>query len=148
MADRTISANAKRARQLFSAGAFGGHLVAVFVVPLLLLVRGPEAGLSGLVAALGVLAFMGLGHWVQLMFADAPPRTLMMAWFASYVIRVGLPLIALVAISANAERFAGMDRTAVAITAIAIVVGWLTAEIWMFTRLRIPVFDPPADESQ
>mgnify|MGYP001000902806 CR=1 FL=1 len=51
----------------------------------------------------------------------------------------------LFAAAANPERLAGMDRTAVAITTIAVVVGWLAAEIRVFSKLRIPVFDPPED---
>ena len=125
----------------------GGHIVALFVVPLMLWVRGPAAGLSTLVAALATLAFMGLGQWVQVRFADAPPQRMMIAWFASYLLRVGLPGLVLVAAAANPERLAGMDRFAVAITTILVVTGWLAAEIWVFSRLRIPVFDPPEDTS-
>lgn len=119
--------------------------MALFVVPLMLWLRGPAAGLSALVAALAVLAFMGLGQWVQVRFADAPPQRMMLAWFASYLLRVGVPGVVLFAAAANPERLAGMDRTAVAITTIAVVVGWLAAEIRVFSKLRIPVFDPPED---
>ena len=140
-----ISANTQRARQLMAGGALGGHIVALFVVPLMLWLRGPAAGLSALVAALAVLAFMGLGQWVQVRFADAPPQRMMLAWFASYLLRVGVPGVVLFAAAANPERLAGMDRTAVAITTIAVVVGWLAAEIRVFSKLRIPVFDPPDD---
>ena len=125
----------------------GGHIVALFVVPLMLWVRGPAAGPSALVAALATLAFMVLGQWVHVRFADAPPQRMMIAWFASYLLRVGLPGLVLVAAASNPERLAGMDRFAVAITTILVVTGWLAAEIWVFSRLRIPVFDPPEDTS-
>ncbi|MFT3862554.1 hypothetical protein [Micropruina sp.] len=144
---RPISANARRARQLMAGGAMGGHIVALFVVPLMLWTRGPSAGLSALVAALATLAFMGLGQWVQVRYADAAPQQMMLAWFVSYLLRVGVPGVVLFAAAANPERLAGMDRLAVAVTTICVVVGWLAAEIWVFSRLRIPVFDPPDDTS-
>ena len=58
----------------------------------------------------------------------------------------GVVAIALIALSSDPARLAGMDRVAVAVTAIVVVLGWLAAEIWTFTRLRIPVFDPPPDD--
>ncbi len=125
----------------------GGHIIALFVVPAMLWLRGPVGGLCALIAALGTLAFMGLGQWVQVRMADAPPQRMMIAWFASYLLRVGVPGLILLTAAANPERLAGMDRIAVAVTTIAIVVGWLSAEIWVFSRLRIPVFDPPEDPS-
>jgi hypothetical protein len=41
-----------------------------------------------------------------------------------------------------------MDRVAIAVSAIVVVLGWLAAEIWTFSRLRIPVFDPPQDDAR
>ena len=145
---REVSANARRARQLLAGGAMGGHAAALIAVPLFFIARGPAAGLSALIAALATLAFMGLGQWVQVRMADAPPERMMLAWLISYLIRVGVPGAVLEVALANPERLAGMDRVAVAATTMIVVVAWLIAEIWVFRRLRIPVFDPPADSEQ
>ena len=125
----------------------GGHIVALFVVPLMLWVRGPAAGLSALVAALATLAFMGLGQWVQVRFADAPPQRMMIAWFASYLLRVGLPGLVAGGRGRKPRTARRHGPVRVAITTILVVTGWLAAEIWVFSRLRIPVFDPPEDTS-
>lgn len=141
------SANSLRARRLLSAGAAGGHAAALIVVPVLFLVRGGLAGLTALVTALGVLAFMGIGQYVQVRMADANPRNLLLGSMVSYAIRVSVPTVMLIALEANAARFS-FDRPSVAITTIAIVLGWLATEILAFSRLRIPVFDEPDEASQ
>ncbi len=120
-----------------------GHAAALIVVGVLFFVRGPAGALSGAIAALAVLAFFGLGQLVQILVADASPQVVMAAALGSYAFRVGLPAIALIAIGNNPERLAGMDRVSVAVAAIAVVIAWLAGEIWAFSRLRIPVFDPP-----
>lgn len=148
MAEQALSANAGRARTLFRAGLLGGTVVAVVAVLALWLLRGLDAGLSALVAAAVTLGFMGLGQWVQVRLADAPPVKMMTAWLISYVFRVGVPGVFLVVAVARPERLAGMDRIAVAATTIAVVVGWLATEIRAFSRLRIPVFDEPDDAAR
>ncbi len=124
----------------------GGHAAALIVIGVLYVVRGPATLASSALTALAVLAFFGIGQLVQVWVADAAPQVVLTAALGSYVFRVGLPAIALIAISSDPARLAGMDRVAVAVTAIVVVLGWLAAEIWTFTRLRIPVFDPPPDD--
>lgn len=124
----------------------GGHAAALIVIGVLYFVRGPSAAVSSALTALAVLAFFGIGQLVQIWVADAAPQVVLTAALGSYAFRVGLPAIALIAISRDPARLADMDRVAVAVTAIVVVLGWLAAEIWTFTRLRIPVFDPPRDD--
>ena len=140
------SANAQRARQLLAGGAMGGHAAALIVVGVLYFVRGPSSLASSALTALAVLAFFGLGQLVQIWVADAAPQIVLTAALGSYAFRVGLPALALLLISRDPERLAEMDRVAVAVTAIVVVLGWLAAEIWTFSRLRIPVFDRPQDD--
>lgn len=128
-----------------AAGALGGHAVALITVPIFWVVGGTPSGLSALVAAVGTLAFMGIGQAIQVRMADAAPQRMMIAWLASYLVRVGVPGLILLLVTANPERVAGMDRRAVAITTMVVVVGWLAAEIRTFSRLRIPVFDQSDD---
>ncbi|MFT4217373.1 MAG: hypothetical protein QM619_09360 [Micropruina sp.] len=143
--ERKLSANAARARTLLRAGALGGTVLAVVTVAAALIWRGPASGLSALIAAVTTLAFMGLGQLIQVGTADAPPQQMMVAWLISYAARVGVPGIGLVVASARPELLAAMDRIAVAGATVAVVVGWLAAEIRAFTRLRIPVFDQTDD---
>ncbi len=148
MPERPLSPNRLRATRLLSAGAAGGHAAALVVVPLMLLIRGPSGGLSALVAGLGVLAFMGLGQAVQVWLADSDPTWVLVGSLGSYAFRVGLPLTALVMLGTSPERLTGVDRTAVAVTAITIVLAWLGAEMWAFSRLRIPAFDQPQEQTE
>jgi ATP synthase protein I len=147
-ADRTPpSDNVLRARRLLAGGALGGHAVAFLVVGLCFALRGPAGGISAAIAALGVLAFFGIGQLVQVWVADADPHVVLVAALGSYVFRVGLPAVALMLLTRDPARLAGMDRPAVAIATIAVVLGWLVAEVWTFAHLRIPVFDPPRKPS-
>jgi len=145
---RRVSDNERRARQLLAGGAKGGHAAALIVIGVFYFVGGPSAALSSALAALAVLAFFGLGQAVQVWVADADPQIVMVAALGSYVFRVGLPAFALILLARDPSRLAGIDRVAIAVSAIAVVLGWLAAEIWTFSRLRIPVFDPPEGESR
>lgn len=145
MADRApharVSPNARRARQLLTGGAIGGNLALVACV----LGFGVAAGLPGAasagVAGALVIAFFVIGQLVMVWLADADPRRVLLAALISYAGRVGALGALLALVLANRARFAGMDPTAVVITTIAVVVGWLAGEIRAFSRLRIPVFD-------
>lgn len=118
-------------------------MVAVFFIA-----RGPGSALSAALAALAVLAFFGLGQAVMVWVADADPQVVLLAGLGSYVFRVGLPALALILLARDPSRLAAMDRVAIAVSAIVVVLGWLAAEIWTFSRLRIPVFDPPQDDAR
>lgn len=135
------SPSRQRAMRLFSSAALVGHAAALIVVPLLWMIRGQDAGLTALVTAIAALAFLGIGQVVQVLLADAPPRQLFLGTMASYVIRVAIPLVFLLAAQSRPESLAAIDRPSVAITVVTIVLGWLTAEVYTFRRLRIPVFD-------
>ena len=126
----------------------GGHAVALIAVPIFWLVGGTASGLSALVAAVGTLAFMGIGQAIQVRLADAPPQRMMIAWLASYVVRVGVPGLVLLLVTANPERLVGMDRRAVAVCAVVVVLGWRAAGITACSRRRIPVFDQSDDTAQ
>lgn len=147
MAERKLSANARRARTLMRAGALGGTVFALLAIVGVTIVRGPAALVSAIVAACVTLGFMGLGQLIQVRTADAPPQQMMLAWLISYVVRVGLPALLLVAASARPELLAAMDRIGVGLTTVAVVVGWLSFEIRAFSRLRIPVFDQTDETS-
>jgi hypothetical protein len=135
------SANVIRARRLLAGGAVGGHTALAVCVVAFGLTGGVAGGVSAALAGVLTVVFFIIGQAVQVLVADADPRTVLVAALASYIARVG-GLGALLALAlANADRLKAMDTTAVAVTTIAVVLGWLSAEIWVFSRLRLPVFD-------
>ncbi len=140
------SGNSLRAQQLLVGGAVGGHVAALLVVSVALVFWGPESGISAAVASAIALAFNVIGHAVQVIVVDADPRVVLIAAMASYTGRVTLLGLVLMLVLANAERFVWMQPIAIIWGIVAVVFGWLTAEFWVYSRLRIPVYDPPEDQ--
>ena len=136
-----LSPNRRRAQQLLVGGAAGGHLALLLAVLGFAVARGLPAALSAAVAGIVTIAFFTIGQAVQVLVADAPARRVLIASLASYGLRVsvlgGLLMLAL----ANAAQIAWLDPIAVAVSTIAVVVGWLAAELWTYSRLRIPIYD-------
>lgn len=131
-----------RALRLLAGGAVGGGaawLVCLIGAWLWLGADAlPWAGLGGA----AVLAFFALGQLVQVGTAQASPTTVMTASLASYAVRAaGLALVLVLVQPFTAVAGAG----ALAPTIVVVVLGWLGAEIWAFSRLRVPSFDPPRD---
>jgi hypothetical protein len=145
---REPSPNVLRARRLLAGGAVGGHLSVVVCVIVFGWAGGAAGAVSAALAGILTIVFFTVGQAVQVLVADADPRRVLLAALVSYVARIGA-LGGLLAVAlANRERLAGMDTTAVVVSTVAAVVGWLAGEILVFSRLRIPVFDEterPAD---
>ncbi|MCA0294909.1 MAG: hypothetical protein LCH96_06265 [Actinobacteria bacterium] len=135
------SPNVARARHLLAAGAAGGHTALGLCVVAFGITGGTAGAISAALAGILAIAFFTIGQAVQVLVADADPRTVLTAAVASYILRV-VGLGALLALAlANAERLTAMNPTAVAVSTIAVVLGWLGVEIWAFSKLRLPVFD-------
>ncbi|MDO5534034.1 MAG: hypothetical protein Q4F65_05230 [Propionibacteriaceae bacterium] len=141
---RPLSPDAQRARQLLLAGLAGGHAAALTAVGLLWALRGAEAGATGAIGAAATLAFYTIALAVQLAVADAAPKVVLFAWFASYVTRVSLLGVGLAAVLANAERWAWLDPVALFVATISTVGGWLGLELFTYSRMRVPVYDDPS----
>jgi hypothetical protein len=140
MARRQPKTNRGRALWLLAGGAIGG--VAAWMVALVGFgaTQGMVALTSAALAGVITLAFFALGQLVQVSLANADPMISMMSAMLSYVVRVGgLVLVSLVLTKVLPD----LNGLAVALTVIAVALGWIAAEIWAFTRLRIPAFDPP-----
>lgn len=140
---RGPSGNVLRARRLLLGGAAGGGAALAVAVAVFGLVGGVDAVLSALVAGLVTLGFFAVGQGVQVLVADAAPVQVLLAALLSYLGRViGLGVLLWFAL-ADPARSAAIDPRAVVFTTIGVVVGWLAVQFWVFSRLRIPVFDPP-----
>jgi hypothetical protein len=120
----------------------GGHVAALTVVGLFLGLGGTHAGATAAIGAAVTIAFYTIALGVQLAVADASPKVVLFAWFASYVTRVSLLGLALAAVLANAERWAWLDPVALFVSTIATVLGWLALELYgtphAGARLRRP----------
>lgn len=130
-----------RARKLLLGGLVGGSVAAVLSMIAFTIVNGTGGLISAALAAALVLVFYVVGQWVMVRFADAAARTLMLASLVSYTARMGIIGMVLVAFSRKLHTWPSLVPSAVFATAIAVVIGWLAVEIFVFSRLRIGVYD-------
>ncbi|RXW33303.1 hypothetical protein [Propioniciclava flava] len=137
------SAQVVRAQRLLVGGLIGGHAAALTAVGLMWALRGANAGATSAIAAAVTLAFYTVALGAQVMVADAAPKVVLFAWLASYLARVTVLGLALAVTLTQADRFAWLDPVALVVTTIAVVLGWIGFELHAYSKLRIPVFDPP-----
>jgi hypothetical protein len=135
------SVHVQRARKLLVGGAVGGVAAALVCLVLFGVVHGASGVLSAAVAGLLVLLFYAVGQYVMVLFADAGARLLLSVALFSYTTRVLLLGLALLVYQRNADALPALDPLAVFLTTVGVVVGWLVAEVWVFTRLRVTAFD-------
>lgn len=142
-----------RARKLLLGGLVGGLVAAVLSLVLFTVLDGTRGLASAALASAMVLFFYGVGQLVMVAFADAGARTLLAVSMASYTARVVVLGLVLLVYNKNAAAFPALWPMAIFLTTIAVVVGWIAVEIWVFNRLRIGVYDteyvsPVSDEDQ
>ena len=142
------SDNVLRAQRLLVAGLVGGHIAAFTSVGLFWALAGADAGITAAIAAAATIAFYAIALGAQVIVADAAPKVVLFAWFASYVTRVSLLGLGLAAVLANAERWAWLDPVALFVSTIATVMGWLALELWRFSCMRVLVYDEPSEISR
>lgn len=134
-----------RARTLLVAGLLGGHVAAILVVVLSGMLQGPRAAASAAIAAVVTIAFFAIGQGVQVIYANADPRRVLVAALLSYFLRVGV-LGSLLAIAMRSARVAAaLSPEAIFAGAVVTLLGWLTVELVAWKRLRIPVYDTEYD---
>jgi hypothetical protein len=130
-----------RARKLLAGGAVGG----LAATAICLIIFGIAGGYSGLIsaalAAAMVLFFYGVGQYVMVLFADAGARTLLTVSMSSYTARVVILGLILVLYNRYREAWPALLPMAIFITTIVVVAGWLVVEVFVFSRLRIGVYD-------
>lgn len=143
-ADQTTSGpsiHVVRARKLLLGGLVGGVAAALLSMIAFTIVNGTGGLVSAALAAGLVLFFYVVGQLVMVKFADAAARTLMLASLVSYTVRMGIIGMVLLALSRKLPSWPSLVPSAVFATAIAVVIGWLAVEIFVFSRLRIGVYD-------
>ena len=88
-----------------------------------------------------VLFFYVVGQLVMVMFADAGARTLLAVSMTSYTGRVVVLGLVLLVYSRYSEPWPTLGPMVIFFTTIAVVIGWLAVEIFVFSRLRIGIYD-------
>lgn len=142
---RSASILQARAVRLLNGGLLGGHLALLTCAVSFGLLRGREGLLWSVLSGLVTIVFFTIGQGIQVMVADADPKVVFAASMTSFVVRASGLAGLLAWAQAWQDRLSGLDPVALAVTAIAVVIGWLGVEIFVFTRLRIPSFDPPEE---
>jgi predicted permease len=142
------SIHVRRARKLLWGGAIGGLGATVLCLAGFALGYGRPGLLSAALAAAMVLFFYGLGQYVMVLFADAGARTLLTVSLCSYTTRVVALGLVLLLYERYHQTWPTLVPMVIFVTTIAVVAGWLIVEVFVFSRLRIGVYDtayvPPA----
>lgn len=123
-----------------------GALVAALVVGLnTAAVAAVAAGLKGLWGALlgllMVILFSGVGLLALHLARRTTPTVQLAVAMASYTGRIAI-FGALLAVALNSDSLAeNVNLTALGISAMVVVMGWMAGEIWAWSRLRVPIYD-------
>ena len=118
-----------RARKLLLGGAVGGLTAAALSLIGFTIGYGTTGLISAALAAAMVL------------FADAGARTLLLVSMCSYTARIVILGLVLVLYNAHHESWPTLRPMAIFVTTIFVVAGWLIVEVFVFSRLRIGVYD-------
>jgi hypothetical protein len=77
----------------------------------------------------------------MVLFADAGARTLLLVSMCSYTARIVVLGLVLVLYNSHRESWPTLRPMAIFVTTIFVVAGWLIVEVFVFSRLRIGVYD-------
>jgi hypothetical protein len=130
-----------RARKLLLGGAVGGVSAAALCLIGFTIGYGTSGLISAALASAMVLFFYGVGQYVMVIFADAGARTLLTVSMCSYTARVVTLGLVLVLYNGHREAWPTLRPMAIFVTTIIVVAGWLIVEVFVFSRLRIGVYD-------
>jgi ATP synthase protein I len=103
------------------------------------------AGLEGLWGALLglliVIIFSGGGLLALHLARRTSPTMQLAVAMASYTGRIAV-FGGLLAVALNSDSLAAnVNLTALGLTTLVVVMGWMAGEIWAWSRLRIPIYD-------
>lgn len=123
-----------------------GALVAAVVVGVnAAAVATVAAGLKGLWGALlgllMVIIFSGAGLIALHLSRRTTPTMQLAVAMASYTGRIAI-FGGLLAVALNSDSLAAnVNLTALGVSAMVVVMGWMAGEIWAWSRLRVPIYD-------
>jgi ATP synthase protein I len=121
---------------LIAAVVVGVNAAAVSAVA-----AGAEGLWGALLGLLMVILFSGLGLLALHASRRTSATTQLAVALGSYTGRVALFGV-LLALALSSEWLAeNVNLTALGVTALVVVMGWLAGEIWAWSRLRVPIYD-------
>ena len=135
-----IDAQRKRAVQLLLAGTVGAFLVALPCIAGCTVMLGRIGLLSSFVAAAVVIVFFTMGQAVQIAIVDVELKQAFFATLIPYLIRatgLGYGLQRAMALVDSGV----LHANSLVVTLLAVMLGWLIAEITVFQKLRFPLYD-------
>lgn len=110
-------------------------------------VAGSSAAYAALVGTALVLAVLGFGSTVVNTVAGLMPAASLMVALLTYVLQVVLMALVFAALSGSGLLDDTLDREWLAGVVIGGTFVWLTAQVVLTTRVRIPVYDLPVEDS-
>lgn len=147
MAPQVVSQNeAGQATRHPALAMLRGALVAAVVVGVnAVAVATVAAGIEGLWGAvlglLMVIIFSGAGLLALHLSRRSSPTVQLAVAMASYTGRIAI-FGGLLALALSSDSLAeNVNLTALGISAMVVVMGWMAGEIWAWSRLRIPIYD-------
>jgi ATP synthase protein I len=147
MAPQAVSQNeAGQATRHPALAMLRGALVAAVVVGVnAVAVATVAAGIEGLWGALlgllMVIVFSGAGLLVLHLSRRSSPTVQLAVAMASYTGRIAI-FGGLLALALSSDSLAeNVNLTALGVSAMVVVMGWMAGEIWAWSRLRIPIYD-------
>lgn len=144
MAEGRVLSPRGRALRLLAAGAAGAAAAWLVAGVGFWLFAGSATLVAVAIGGLLTIGFFVLGQLVQVALASAEPVVVMMASLVSYLFRV--VAVALVA-AWIVDRAPWVDGRQLGVTILIVLAGWLAAEVFAFSRLRVPAFDPPQGQT-
>lgn len=111
------------------------------------LIDGSVAAYGALVGTGLVLTVLGFGSVVVNTVAGLMPAASLMVALLTYTLQVVLMGLLLAVLSGSGMLDDTLDRTWLAGVVIAGTFGWLTAQLLLTTRMRIPVYDLPVERA-
>jgi ATP synthase protein I len=123
----------------------GAAVAAVVVGVNAAAVAAVAAGLEGLLGALLglliVVVFSGAGLFALHLSRHTSPTAQLGIAMASYTGRIAI-FGGLLALALSSDSLAeNVNLTALGISTIVVVMGWMAGEIWAWSRLRVPIYD-------
>ncbi|WP_244929351.1 hypothetical protein [Nocardioides sp. W7] len=108
---------------------------------------GSSAAYGALAGTVLVLAVLGFGSSVVNTVAGLMPAASLMVAMLTYTLQVVLMALVFAALSRSGLLDDTLDREWLAGVVIGGTFVWLTAQVVLTTRVRIPVYDLPAEDS-
>lgn len=109
------------------------------------LASGADAAAAALVGTAIAAGVFTLGSLAVNAVASLLPAASLIVALMTYLLQVVVMALAFAGLSGSAMLATSGARAWLAVAVIAITATWLVAQIWLTTRLRIPVYDLPAE---